>query len=143
MPETHPLNYRGLSPFEQGYADALIDNESNGDHPELWEGIGVDDFSQEALDRIGQDCRKFMRAAVRAWPLSEEEMFSLIDAYDLGRHFYLERQCTGVGINEMALDDLGDRLIRAAAVFDWVVVEIDGDRKIRFVGQKLSEDPAI
>lgn len=143
MPEEYPITYNHLSSFEKGYADSLIDNESNSDDYEKWVGIGVEDFSQEALLKIGKDCKRFVARAVGLLNTTDERLFSKIDGYDLGWHFYLERQGTGVGINDMALGGLGHRLMKAAAPFDWFTVVIGEDRKIHFGSPKLTTDLSV
>ena len=140
MPEDYPLTYHNLSPFEQGYADSLIDNESNSDDHAQWIGIGVEDFSPDALRQIGRDCKRFVCRAVGLLRTNDERLFAHIDGYDLGWHFYLERQGTGVGINDMDLDELGHRLIKAAQPFDWFTVSIGADRKIHFGAPQLTTD---
>ncbi|CDP53015.1 hypothetical protein [Devosia sp. DBB001] len=143
MPEDYLLTYRNLSHFEQGYVDSLLDNESNSDDHAQWVGIGVNDFSPDALRQIVKDCRKFVVRAVGFLNTTDERLFSKIDGYDLGWHFYLERQGTGVGINDMGLGGLGHRLMKAAAPFDWFTVTIGEDRKIHFGSPKLTTDPSV
>lgn len=127
------IAYSDLTPLAQGYADALLECQGSCAIADEWHGIGRDDFTEDTLRKIVEDCSSFFDAARKCHPDGEEGLLFEIDEYDLGFNFYLDRQGTGVGFRDLSLEALGDKLEECAAGFGWIEVEITKDRRIAFL----------
>lgn len=127
------IAYSDLTPLAQGYADALLECQGSCAIADEWHGIGRDDFMKDTLRKVAEDCSSFLNAARKCHPDGEDGLLFEIDEYNLGFHFYLARQGTGVAFHGLGLDDLGEKLEECAAGFGWIAVEITTDRRIAFL----------
>ena len=140
MPEKNPITYAELPALVQGYADALINRETNSTFVDGdWANGGPGDFAEDTLRKMVEDCSRFYALVAEAHPLGELGLGYEIGDYYLGWYFYLERQETGVGFRDLLLlDDLVDWLDKALRGFGTIAVERRADGKIVFPPHELS-----
>lgn len=124
------LKYSNLTAIARGYADAIIETAGCSDLPDKWNGIGVDHFAPATLRAIEKDCEEFLNAAVREHPDGEDAFFEEIDEYDLGRDFYMARQGTGTGFDDVVPGELAPRLYLIALNFDFAEIDVSDERII-------------
>lgn len=137
--ENDRITYAELPSLVQGYADALLDRETNSTFVDGdWVDAGPGDFTEDTLRKMIEDCSGFCAAVAAAHPAGELGVACAIDDYDLGWYFYLERQETGVGFRDLALDHLIDLLEAAMRGFDTIAVERTADGKIVFPAREIS-----
>jgi hypothetical protein len=133
------IKYNNLTAIARGYADAIVETMGCADNVMQWRDIGTNDFPSLTLQNIERDCDAFLTAAIEAHPLGEDALFEDIEEYDIGRHFYLARQGTGVGFEEFLLEDLGQRLAEIAEGFGWIDIDISDQGQIVFAVTAPSE----
>lgn len=133
MPARRKLSYATLPLLVRGYADSIVAHGGCSSFEEDWAGVDADDFTEKALEVMVTDCSNFHAAAVALHPKGKAGLRRDIDEHDLGWHFFLARQGTGVGYENFMLGKLGDGLTKLACGFDWIEVEISDQGKIGFL----------
>lgn len=147
-----PLSYRSLNQVQQGFADALVElesenqadldwedfDDSDGGEPEgLWDGVTVHDFSERSLRTIVEDCEKFVAAVFGNERDERDDLHPDIPDYDVGWYLYMERQGAGVGLRDLLpKGDLLDRVLKAAADLGELSVEVGDDGQIHIHRQR-------
>jgi hypothetical protein len=154
-----PLTYRSLTELQQGFADALVefesqnqkdldwqdaededDEEDEDDDEEVsgeWDGVTVHHFSLEALKAIVEDCENFVSDIVGNDRARWDALFAEISEHDLGWYLYLERQGAGVGLHDLLPEgDLLDRVVKAADDLGELSVEVGDDGQIHIHRQR-------
>lgn len=151
-----PLTYSSLTELQQGFADALVEFESQkqedldwqdaeDEHDEEdedevsgeWDGVTVHHFSLEALKTIVEDCERFVFDIVGDDRGRWDDLFAEISEHDIGWYLYLERQDAGVGLRDLLpKGDLLDRVLKAAADLGELSVEVGDDGQIHIHRQR-------
>lgn len=154
-----PLTYAKLTELQQGFADALVefesqnqkdldwqdaededDEEDEDDDEEVsgeWDGVTVHHFSLEALKAIVEDCENFVSDIVGNDRARWDALFAEISEHDLGWYLYLERQGAGVGLHDLLPEgDLLDRVVKAADGLGELSVEVGDDGQIHIHRQR-------
>ncbi|CDP53014.1 hypothetical protein [Devosia sp. DBB001] len=146
------LTYDSLNPLQQGFADALVEFESENqkdldweeadeDATEIdsvWDGITVHDFSPDSLRTIIEDCNTFV-ALVGDAPSWEVGHI----AHEIGWHLYLQRQGAGVGLHDLDIEEvLLDRMVNAAKDLGSLSVEVGDDGQIHVYGHYTRPTPS-
>lgn len=131
MPKEN-LTFDDLTPLEQGCVDCIIDCERNGDRQAEWQGLGREAFAPETLRAIVADCDVFLAVAAGSDSAFEDHLFAEVDAYELGRHLHLERQCVGVGFSDLLIEEpLLGRLLKASAPLGTMAFHVGEDGLVR------------
>ncbi|RYG88793.1 MAG: hypothetical protein EON59_03280 [Alphaproteobacteria bacterium] len=126
------LSYSNLPQVARGCADSIVAHGGcNGYHDE-WQDIGHGDFSAKALQVLADDCAKFIETAQGLHPDGKAGLRRAIKYHDLGWHFFLARQGTGVGFENFMLGDFGEQLTQLAEGYGRIEVEITDDQEISF-----------
>ena len=133
MPAKRKLTYSTLPLLVRGYADSIIAHGGCSSFEQEWDDIDAGDFSGEALAAMLADCSSFHTAAIALHPKGKAGLGRDIGGHDLGWHFFLARQGTGVSYENFMLGEFGDRLTELACRFDWVEVEISEVGEICFL----------
>jgi len=130
MPMTS-LTYSKLPMVARGFADCVVGTMTWFDLPE---GLSVTnrDFTNLALLSIAVECAAFLDAVETLHPDGKAGVRRAIKAHNLGWHFFLARQRTGIGYANFRLGDFGRGLDSLALRFPPIRVEI-GDGKINFL----------
>lgn len=160
-----PLTYSSLTELQQGFADALVEFESQNqqdldwqdaededaededdeededdDEEEVsgeWEGVTVHHFSLESLKTIVEDCEQFVSDIVGNDRARWDALFAEISEHDIGWYLYLERQGAGVGLRDLLpKGDLLDRVLKAADDLGELSVEVGDDGQIHIHRQR-------
>ncbi|MDC9824843.1 hypothetical protein PRN20_13995 [Devosia sp. ZB163] len=147
-----PLTYSKLTQLQQGFADALVEFESQNqedldwqeddeeDEDEVsgeWDGVTVHHFSLEALKTIVEDCERFVSDIVGDERAKWDDLFAEISEHDLGWYLYLERQGAGVGLRDLLPEgDLLDRVLKSADELGELSVEVGDDGQIHIQRQR-------
>lgn len=140
-----PLSYRLLTELQRGFANALVESESenqknrdweefddsDGGEPEgRWDGLTVHDFSQRALRTIVEGCDEFL-AIVGSHHDQWRDFVPDVPDYDIGWYLYLQRQRAGLGFaSVLGNSDLTDLMVNAAEALGEMVVEVRDDGQI-------------
>ncbi len=151
-----PLTYRSLTELQQGFADALVefesqnqedldwqdaededDDEDEGEVSGEWDGVTVHHFSLEALKTIVEDCERFVSDIVGKDRARWDALFAEVVDHDIGWYLYLERQDAGVGLRDLLPEgDLLDRVVKAADDLGGLSVEVGDDGQIHIHRQR-------
>lgn len=151
-----PLTYAKLTELQQGFADALVEFESQNqedldwqdtededddeDEDEVsgeWDGVTVHHFSLEALKTIVEDCERFVSDIVGKDRARWDALFAEVVDHDIGWYLYLERQDAGVSLRDLLPEgDLLDRVVKAADDLGGLSVEVGDDGQIHIHRQR-------
>lgn len=151
-----PLTYSSLTELQQGFADALVefesqnqedldwqdaededDDEDEGEVSGEWDGVTVHHFSLEALKAIVEDCERFVSDIVGKDRARWDALFAEVVDHDIGWYLYLERQDAGVGLRDLLPEgDLLDRVVKAADDLGGLSVEVGDDGQIHIHRQR-------
>ncbi len=139
----HPLKWRDLSSFAQGYVEALFFTESApGVTTDEWQAaedhdegsipgdVGFSDLAPGTLLDILRDCEAFEREAAE---LLEEAYGRGYSEERAGHDFWLTRNGHGAGFwdrEELETGELGERLSDAARRFGEVWSYLGGDGRV-------------
>lgn len=130
---TDKTSYSKLTTVARGYADCLLAHFGFSSFVDEWDGITSSDFSKSALKTLSEDCRTFLDEAQGLHPGGKNGLRDAIKQHDLGWHFFLARQGTGVGYQNFSMGSFGDRLTELAESYGWIEVEISDKGKIHFL----------
>lgn len=115
-----------LTEMELGYIEGVLGTNGSNSETAEWEGVGIEDLTQDSLRAIRRDCRAFLSKASRIYIGGGEALLDDMGANDLGYNFYLDRQGEGAGFRDRDLGDMGDRLASIAEEFGPASVELSG-----------------
>lgn len=124
------MKFSELDQFTQGYIDALFFTDS-GDIEDEIQDEGFYDFADETLSHILLDCAKFQADNAELLALAYDRVG--YEESSAGHDFWLTRNGHGAGFwdrSPLDADNLGDKLTKAADLFNEISPYLGDDSKI-------------
>lgn len=120
----------GLDEFTSAYIEAALWATDDDNGNPLENNYGVEDFDEQALNQISEDCQKFQKENAE----DLEEFYKIVGGKEWspeaqgGHDFFLTRNHHGAGFWDRGAGDVGERLSDAAHSYGeiWVYVGDDG-----------------
>lgn len=131
MPNDIPT-YSKLPRVARGYIDCIVAAGGLRYVPVELQDIDRRNLPVSTLQAIAEDCASFLAAAEALHPDGKAGLRRAINHHDLGWHFFLARQGTGIGYQNFMLGDFGEQLTELAVSYGSVVVQIRESREIPF-----------
>ena len=100
------MNEIELKTFVKHYAIAALWAETAGDDEPLDSNYGIDDIEPETMERMKQDCEKFIT--------ENATLLTDIDTKQAAHDFWLTRNGHGAGFWDRGLGEVGEKLTEAA-----------------------------
>jgi len=127
MPKSD-ITYSKLSTIARGFADSLVYYVNSSSKMPSGMTVRTRDFTEFALEMIREECSAFLDIAGMIHPGGKNGVRGAIAAHDLGWHFFLARQRTGIGFENFSLGEFGQNLDALALRFPVITVAVsDGE----------------